>query len=248
MFPTIQLTSEIQIPTYYLVISIVAAICLFWVVRRSHQFKLSPTRALDLGLLIMVFGFIGGRLFHVFYENFTYYQEDFMRILYFWDGGFVFYGGALLAGFAGISYLFFKAHDEIENYIDLFAPVLALSYGLGRVACFLAGCCYGRSCDLPWAVNGRHPAQLYAVFWELGVLMILLGLEKSRAEMKFFKVPGRIFYFWMVLHGLGRLIMESFRDDFRGPTIGFSISSWISWGIIILGLLLLWKKPVESKV
>ncbi len=247
MLPTIQISSEIHVPTYYLVICLVVAICLLWVTRRSQQQKLSAQHTLDLSLLIMVFGFIGGRLFHVFYESFSYYQDNFMRIIYFWDGGFVFYGGALLAAFAGMAYLYFKVHDQMEMYLDLLAPVVALGYGLGRIGCFLAGCCYGRSCELPWAIAGKHPSQLYAVFWELGVVMILIGLEKSRAQYDYFKVPGRVFYVWMVLHGFGRLIMESFRDDFRGPTVGFSISSWISWGIIILGLTLLWKKPLDSK-
>lgn len=246
MLPTIQISSEIHVPTYYLVICVVVALCLFWISKRSHQKKLNAQLSLDLSLLIMVFGFIGGRLFHVFYESLSYYQENYMRIFYFWDGGFVFYGGALLSGAAGIIYLYFKAHDQLEKYLDLLAPVLALGYGLGRVGCFLAGCCYGRACDLPWAVSGKHPAQLYAVLWELGVVLTLLGLEKARSEGKFFKAPGRIFYTWMILHGAGRLIMEFFRDDFRGPTIGFSISSWISWGIIVLGLLLLSKKPLES--
>ncbi|QLY25034.1 prolipoprotein diacylglyceryl transferase [Bdellovibrio sp. KM01] len=248
MFPTIEISSEIHVPTYYLVICVVVAICLIWVTRRSQQQKLSVPHTLDLSLLIMAFGFIGGRLFHVFYESFSYYQNNLMRILYFWDGGFVFYGGALLAAFAGMTYLYFKAHDQLENYLDLLAPVLALGYGLGRIACFLAGCCYGRACDLPWAIAGKHPSQLYAVLWELGVVMVLLGLEKSRRPLKFFRTPGRLFYVWMILHGSGRLIMESFRDDFRGPTVGFSISSWISWGIIVLGLTLLSKKPVDSKV
>ncbi|UYL08762.1 prolipoprotein diacylglyceryl transferase [Bdellovibrio sp. SKB1291214] len=246
MLPTIQISSEIHVPTYYLVICVVVALCLLWIVRRSRQKNLNATLTLDLSLLIMVFGFIGGRLFHVFYENLNYYQENYLRILYFWDGGFVFYGGALLSGAVGIGYLYFKAHDQMEKYLDLLAPVLALGYGLGRIACFLAGCCYGRACDLPWAVSGKHPAQLYAVLWELGVVLTLIGLEKARSEIKLIMAPGRIFYTWMIFHGVGRLIMESFRDDFRGPTVGFSISSWISWGLIILGLLLLWKKPLDS--
>ncbi|WP_413585382.1 prolipoprotein diacylglyceryl transferase [Bdellovibrio sp. HCB274] len=246
MFPIIKISSEIQIPTYYLVISLTVIICLLWVVRRSHQLHLRQQETLDLSLLIMVFGFIGGRLFHVFYESFDYYRENFSRIFFFWDGGFVFYGGALLAAFADITYLYFKAHDYLEQYLDLLAPVLALGYTLGRTACFLAGCCYGRTCDLPWAIANRHPTQLYAVTWELGVLCILLGLEKSRALHKFFRLPGRIFYSWMILHGIGRLVMEAFRDDFRGPTLEMSISTWISWGVIVFGLILVLKKPLDS--
>ncbi|WP_413582646.1 prolipoprotein diacylglyceryl transferase [Bdellovibrio sp. HCB288] len=248
MFPIIKLSSEIQIPTYYLVISVTAIICLMWAVRRSHIYHLHQKETLDLGLLIMIFGFLGGRLFHVFYESFDYYREDFLRIFYIWNGGFVFYGGAVLAAFAGICYLYFKDYKRLEDYLDLLAPVLALGYGLGRVACLLAGCCYGRSCELPWAIANKHPTQLYAILWEAGVLFLLLGFEKSRAQYNYFKISGRIFYSWMILHGIGRLIMESFRADFRGPTLGASISTWISWAIIAFGFLLLLKKPLDSDI
>src|SRR5690606_6314306 len=113
------------------------------------------------------------------------------------------------------------------------APVLAFAYAAGRSACFLAGCCYGRYCDLPWAIDGRHPTQLYAAAWEMGVVFILLGLRPS----PFFQNPGRIFYLWMILHGIGRFIMEAFRDDFRGPSLGLSISGWISLGLVITGFI-----------
>jgi phosphatidylglycerol:prolipoprotein diacylglycerol transferase len=220
---------------------------LFWIVRRSEKLGLSRSMALDLSLLIMVFGFIGGRLLHIVYESFDYYREDFWRIFYFWDGGFVYYGGAILATVAGLIYLHLRACKQSGNYLDMLAPVMSFAYALGRSACLLAGCCYGKYCELPWAINGRHPTQLYAIVWELGALCLILGFEKGRQKKGFFSKPGQLFYIWMVLHGIGRLIMESFRDDFRGPTLGMSISSWISAAIIALGLFLLLKKPVNTK-
>ena len=248
MFPTLHLTSSVMIPTYYVVISLTVVLSLLWIVRRSEKLQLSLPRSLDLSLLIMVFGFIGGRLLHVFYESFDYYREDFWRIFYFWDGGFVYYGGAILAAIAGLAYLQRRARHDRGRYLDMLAPVMSFAYALGRSACLLAGCCYGKYCDLPWAIEGRHPTQLYAIAWELGVLCILLGFEKGRRLPSApFKAAGQLFYLWLVLHGIGRLIMESFRDDFRGPTLGLSVSSWISIAIVILGLILLSKKPVNTK-
>ncbi|MBO9667458.1 MAG: prolipoprotein diacylglyceryl transferase, partial [Bdellovibrio sp.] len=237
------------LPTYYLVISLTVVLSLFWIVRRTTKRGLSQQISLDLSLLIMVFGFLGGRLLHVIYESFEYYREDFMRVFYFWDGGFVFYGGMILSAIACVIYLRMRAPKTLESYLDLFAPVMAFAYAAGRGACLLAGCCYGRYCDLPWAISGRHPAPLYAILWELGNLCLILGLEKSRKSRDhgFFAQPGRIFYMWLILHGIGRLIMEAFRDDFRGPTLGLSISSWISFVLILLGVGLLLKKPVTSK-
>lgn len=247
MYPLIKLSPSLAIPTYYLVLSLTVCLGLIWLTKRAERFELSRRLTLDLSLIIMVSGFLGGRLFHIFYEDFDYYRQDFWRAFQFWNGGFVFYGGAICAALFSMLYLGLKNKGFFERYLDLFAPVLSFSYMLGRSACLLAGCCYGKFCDLPWAIDGRHPTQAYASLWELGVLFILLGVEKIPLEQrKFLKNSGDLFYFWMILHALGRLLMEAFRDDFRGPSLGFSISSWISVGIILLGIFLLARKPRVS--
>lgn len=248
MYPNLQLTSDLQIPTYYLVISVTVCICLLWINQRATKFKLSRKVTLDIGLIVMVAGFIGARLFHVFYEDFAYYQENGWRILEFWNGGFVFYGGAILAAVCGFTFLHFQRDVQNETYLDLFAPAFSLSYLLGRIGCLLAGCCYGRYCDLPWALSQRHPTQLYASLWELGVLIILLAAEKTErtARPKILRPQGAVFYLWISLHAAGRLLMEAFRDDFRGPTLGLSISSWISVAILTIGLFLLLWKPTRA--
>lgn len=250
MHPYIQL-GPITIPSYYLVISLAVCVCLFWLHLRLKQSDLSRETALDLSLVLMIASFVGSRLFHVFYENPEYYSQDPWRVLYFWDGGFVFYGGALLAGFSAWLFLKWKDPSRLKEYFDFFAPVVALSYALGRMGCVLAGCCYGRTCELPWSLNGRHPTALYASAWEFGVILILLGLQTvppAERKWRVFRSHGSVFYLWMILHGCGRLVMESFRDDFRGPSLGLSISSWISLGVILTGLVLLMKpKPSSTK-
>lgn len=247
MFPSIAISPTLSIPTYYLMLSLTVSLCLVWLTRRADKFSLSRKVTLDLSLIIMISGFVGGRLFHVFYESFDYYREAPFRVLEFWNGGFVFYGGAILAGLCSVLYLTLKARVPFEDYLDLFAPVMSFAYMTGRLACLLAGCCYGKACDLPWAVAGRHPTQLYASLWELGVLFILLGSESLAKDRRprLLKNPGSIFYLWMVLHGIGRLLMESFREDFRGPELGLSISSWISVILVGLGLFLLLRKPAR---
>ncbi len=173
---------------------------------------------------------MGARLFHVIYENPEYYLTSPEKIFYLWEGGFVYFGGAFLGVIAAFGYLKYKQAPNYGAYFDAFSPVLAFMYGAGRIGCFLAGCCYGSSCDFPWAVAGKHPTQLYATFWELGAMLILLGSEKKKS----FKSPGSLFALWIALHSLGRLLMESFRDDFRGGLVfDMSVSSFISWILLI---------------
>jgi phosphatidylglycerol:prolipoprotein diacylglycerol transferase len=67
-------------------------------------------------------------------------------------GGLVVYGA--LAG-AAVAFLAFCWRRKLPTLAvaDLIAPSLALGQGLGRLGCFLSGCCFGGACDLPWAVT-----------------------------------------------------------------------------------------------
>ena len=87
----------LNIPTYFFVISLSCCLCVFWFYRRCRSFGLSQEKGMELGLILLVTGFIGARLVHIFFENPSHYLSHPVEIFYFWQGGFVFYGGALLA-------------------------------------------------------------------------------------------------------------------------------------------------------
>ncbi|WP_413288978.1 prolipoprotein diacylglyceryl transferase [Bdellovibrio sp. HCB337] len=242
MFPVIHLAEGLEVPSFFLVISLVLCIGLLWVVRRGDTYGLPRKNILDLSLLLMASSLLGARLMHIVYENPAYYLENPVKIFYLWEGGFVFYGGMILALVATILYLKMTEPEEPGFYYDVFAPVLSFAYGFGRIGCFLAGCCFGKSCDYPWAIDLRHPTQLYALFWELGAIMILLGIEKKdkRQRPGFLKRPGDLFILWLALHAVGRMFMESFRNDFRGDNIaGFSVSTVLSFILLVVAVALL---------
>ncbi len=242
MYPSIHLAEGLDIPTYFLVISLVVSSGLFWIVRRSEIYGLSKKNTLDLSLLLMLSALLGARAFHVIYENFDFYRQYPVRIFYLWEGGFVFYGGMIFAFIATFIYLHLIHAPQKGDYFDAFAPVLSFTYGFGRIGCFMAGCCYGTSCDLPWAVAHRHPTQLYATFWEIGVILLLLGLEKKprNERLKALSRPGDLFILWLFLHAIGRILMEHYREDFRGEQIlGLSVSTVFSFGLLLVSVILL---------
>jgi phosphatidylglycerol:prolipoprotein diacylglycerol transferase len=236
LYPFIHLAEGLDIPTYFLVISLVVSAGLFWVVRRCEIYNLPKKNVLDLSLLLMLSALLGARLFHAVYENFDFYRQYPVRFFYLWEGGFVFYGGMILAFIAAFAYLHFIRAPQKGDYFDTFAPVLSFTYGFGRIGCFLAGCCYGQSCDLPWAIDHRHPTQLYATFWEIGAILLLLGLEKidRKKRPKMLSRPGDLFILWLFLHAAGRILMEHYREDFRGEEIfGLSISTVFSFALLL---------------
>lgn len=235
MYPFISLGENIQIPSFFLVISLVLSVAVLWMYQRAQAYQLPRKNILDLSLVIMAGALIGARLMHVFYENPEYYSEAPWKILYLWQGGFVYFGGVLLGLTFTFTYFHWMKISNKGDYFDAFAPVLAFTYGLGRVGCFLEGCCYGRNCNLPWAVDGRHPTQIYATLWEVGVVLLLLGIEKfpKAQRVSFLKKSGDLFLLWLLLHSLGRILMENYRDDFRGNQIfGMSVSTLICLCII----------------
>ena len=238
MYPAIHLTESISLPTYILVISFVYCLALIWVVRRANRYGADRTLTLDVALTIMLGGFVGARLFHIMYEEPSYYMENPVEMLKFWNGGFVFYGGAIGAFFSSLVLLKIKGQDW-RPWADFYAPVCAFGYGLGRFACLLNGCCYGSHCELPWGLSGRHPTPVYASLWEFGVLGLLLALEsrRDRLPLKGLRQPGAMFLLWIGLHGVGRITMEIFRADDRGAQpLDLSISTWISIALVLTSL------------
>jgi phosphatidylglycerol:prolipoprotein diacylglycerol transferase len=228
-WPTLDLPLGMSIPTYYLIISVTALICLTWTYIRSEKERVDQKFALDLILLGMILGFIGARAFHVVFEDRDFYSQHPEQIIKFWNGGFVYFGGAILA-FLGTAAFVKIRGESISKWGDFFAPVGALSYALGRTACWVTGCCFGAVCITPWA-RFRHPTQLYAVIWESAVLILLLRLEKKP------RPPGLVFCAWIFLHACGRIGMEALRVDPRGPEpLGVSISTWISLGLLLISL------------
>ena len=71
-------------------------------------------------------------------------------------GGIVFYG-ALLAGLLGGLLGSRLAKADLRDYINPVAPALPLGHAIGRVGCFLTGCCYGRPTESCLGVVFSHP-------------------------------------------------------------------------------------------
>lgn len=255
MFPEIHLLG-LTIPIYFLVISLTVMGCLsllYFLIRSLAFYKLmdlgfEDSDGLDLAIVVLICGFIGGRLFHVFYEIPEYYLENPIQVIQFWMGGFVYYGGMFLALLGTCAWLYWKLNkmEQTQEFSlafrywgDLFAPALSMGYMLGRIGCLLEGCCFGRFSSLPWAIDLRHPTPLYASVTELIVFSILIFLTRRPSPHL---RPGSLFFIWLFLHAFFRIIMEIFRDDFRGMRImKMSISTFISIVLMSIAFATFWR-------
>src|SRR4051794_18778660 len=117
---------------------------------RARREKLDPEVVYDLALWVFLGGLVGARAFYVvqYWGTRIHTIWDIFEI---WKGGIVLYG-SILGG--TLTFFLYRALRPfpLRPMLDVVAPALALGIALGRLGCFLNGCCYGDVCDLPWAV------------------------------------------------------------------------------------------------
>jgi phosphatidylglycerol:prolipoprotein diacylglycerol transferase len=118
------------------------------------------------GLVALITGVIGARLSHVL-ENWHWYTqpersawENFVDAINITSGGLTYYGGFLLAIPCTIAYGIWRKLPILHS-MDIVAPALMIGLGFGRIGCFLNGCCYGATCDAPWAVHFPYDSNAY---------------------------------------------------------------------------------------
>jgi len=232
---------------WYGVMMAIAFIAGLWTAsRRGLREGIAAEKILDIGPWLIVGTIVGARALHVA----TYWNEEFAdrplwEIFAVWKGGLVFYGGLIGATLAGILYARFK-DIALWKLADVLAPSIPLGYVFGRIGCFLNGCCFGRSCSLPWAVsypegnmNGAptypvHPSQLYD---SLLSLVLYIGLALLYRRKKF---DGQVFAAYLLCYAVTRSIVESFRGDYSPVHIHSALhltpGQLVSMGIFAAGI------------
>lgn len=201
-------------------------------------------RIIDLATWIIIGSIIGARLWFVI-ENFMYFRNDLMGILRIWEGGMVFYGGFLGGAAAGLYYVK-KNKMSLKLLADIIAPGFALGISLGRIGCFLNGCCYGKlsnACGISFPAkdfpppyyqqlrdglinsNAPHslpviPTQLFASGAALIIFAVLLFIVQRKIR------SGSAFSIFLLLYGIDRFVIDFFRhysaDAMKLGLISFS--------------------------
>ncbi len=205
--------------------------------RRQGQ---SADHLINLAIFVLVFGFLGGKLLYII-VSFRDFLNAPMSVI--GSEGFVVYGGVITGILTILIYCRIKKISAI-TYMDLFGPSVAINQGIGRIGCFLAGCCYGRETDCRISVifpEGCQapagvpliPTQLYSA---AGMLLIALGLILYARKAAY---RGTVTGYYLLAYSVGRFIIEFFRDDVRGNVGVLSTSQFISLFIFALSVVIL---------
>ena len=235
------------IKSFGFMLAVSFAVGIWLAARRGRARGLAPETAYDLSFVILISSLIGVRGFYVV-THLDQFAGQWLKIFAFKEGGLTLYGGLVGALAAG----WFFCRRRGMNYLaaaDLMIPSVALGIGLTRIGCFLAGCCHGHPCDLPWAVRfpagspadqlfgpvAVHPSQLYASLGGLAIFGLLLWwqrLSDRRGE-----TIGR----FLLLYGVDRFLVDFTRyyESSQQMMFGWSNNQWISVGMVLVGLALM---------
>jgi phosphatidylglycerol:prolipoprotein diacylglycerol transferase len=255
MFPDLFSLGPVTIHTYgvFAATGFFFAMIVTWKIAEPEGITLQ--HIVDMGLIIILSAIIGSRLLHVLL-NMSYYIHEPVAIFKIWQGGLVFSGGIIAVVIAMFWYAK-RRNLSLMKIGDLWAPGAALGQAVGRIGCFMAGCCYGKPTDLKWGVvftdprslapldTLLHPTQIYS---SLSGFIIFFVLLKMRAKKTF---EGRVFLWFLILHSTARLAIERFRGDYRGIILNtdMSVTQLISIFILIgsvVALMVLKPKPGEQ--
>jgi phosphatidylglycerol---prolipoprotein diacylglyceryl transferase len=252
---------------------LVAAAAGTWLsILRGRRMGFDADTILALGMEVFLWGIVGARLFYVieyhreFFGGGRSWLESLAAVLNVAAGGLVVFGALPTAALAAWRFAT-RRGLSLPRLADCIAPGLLLGLAIGRIGCFLNGCCYGGPCDLPWAVRfppdsppwldqaarnllpampadgGRpwslpvHPAQLYAAVDAL-ILAVLACLATGTPLGR---RDGQVFALVLTLHPISRLLLEAIRID-EPPALGtpLSISQLVSLALLGLAAALWW--------
>ncbi len=171
------------------------------------------------------------------------------------QGGFVFYGG-LIGGIVGL-FLYVKIYKlNAFKFFEIYATVVPLGHSIGRVGCFLGGCCYGIEYDGPlsctYDVNIGNtplgvplfPVQLAEASLLLCLFFVLLLLYMKKRDL------GIQVLTYGFVYCLLRFSLEFLRGDKeRGALLGMSTSQFISlvFAAVLVVILVLRIKKAKNK-
>lgn len=244
----------------FITISILAFVIYIWFNFKKENFSkfVFDRMVISLaigGALMAVCANMGNRLFH--FLSGTPWKET---------QGITFLAGLVggLIGFVICFLIFLKdERKKLLYYINSFIAGIALAHGIGRIGCFLAGCCYGKITEsflgicFPVGspvyydlVHNFHltpniasvtkvlPTQLFEAIFCFLLFAALLFIKKHRTNI------------YLISYGIFRFFIEYLRIDNRG-SIGMSLSpsQLLSIVCVVLGILLfVWELLIEPRM
>jgi phosphatidylglycerol:prolipoprotein diacylglycerol transferase len=214
--------------------------------RRARAAGLNPDVIIDFAFFVILASIAGARAVHVIVQ-WEYYRGDPLSVFRLWEGGLAQYGGIAAGVATGIAF-FVKRRIDPWHGADIVTPSVALGVAIGRMGCFLNGCCYGKPCDLPWAVTFHpssiagqhvhdtplHPTQIYESVVALVIFFVLLAVDRRKP------FHGFLLWLFIILLAAYRFLIDPIRTyesmAMAVETPGLSLTSNQVIGLVLIAV------------
>jgi len=201
--------------------------------RAAKRSGISPDIVTNSALLVLFSGIVGARISYVLLDL-EFYAQNPIEIFMLPHGGLAFYGGAIAAVAAELIYLKLKKLS-VYKIGDLIIPYVAFGQAIGRIGCFLNGCCYGK----PMAYGHLYPTQIFSSILLIFLYCFLRLLQKSEVK------PGIVLISYGLLYSAGRFLMEFLRGDNMAIVLGMTFSQFVGAIVFLFCAVLLLIRLVQ---
>jgi phosphatidylglycerol:prolipoprotein diacylglycerol transferase len=258
MYPKLIEIGGFFLPTYGLLVALGFLAGLWLSLKLARMKGINEELIGNLAVYCALAGLAGAKLL-MFAVDFGYYRQNPGRLFSLdtlLSAGI--YHGGFLAALAFAWFYIRKQKLPWPEAADVLAPGVALGHAIGRLGCFAAGCCWGSSCDRPWAVTFRspaaheivgvplgvplHPAQLYEAAATGAIAWILWRVSRREDP------AGRVLSLYLILYSIARIVVEFFREHQQGYPFAVPLTwtQWFAVGFLGLGVVLWPRRPQRS--
>lgn len=193
---------------------------------------------LKTGVPTLIGAAIGARLFSAITLITVSEQPFWYNLIY---GGSVFYGG-IIGGAASLIIVCLIKHYEVLAFSDLIVTLLPIGHAIGRIGCYLNGCCYGNQYDglfaVDYVIDGVKMSVFPTWFIEAGFCLVLFLYFQFIHKNNISGIRTAIY---CISYSIYRFVIEFVRGDEIRGFVGFlSSSQIISIFILSAGLVVLY--------
>lgn len=185
------------------------------VLLRPKDFGLDRVKVFWASTVFFIAGLFGATFLNILI-NYRQYQGASLEHIF--NSAGMAYMGAPVLGFLSLWVFSKETRTSFMANADYLIQFCMLERVIGRLGCLLAGCCYGISSNLPWAIIideatvSIHPTQAYELIAAFSIFCTMLVCYKKLKEYR-----GASFFMVAALYSGTRFLNEFLRAE--GPFI-----------------------------
>lgn len=245
----------LPIRAYALCIIVGIIVAVWLTTRRWRERNGNPDHVWDVAGWAILFGIIGGRVYHVLTDPELYFGDgkhpiDALKI---WDGGLGIWGAIALGG-VGAWIGCRRRGIKLAVFADACIPGVIFAQAIGRLGNWFNNELYGGATSLPWKLQIHcldidvghaqtcpgtnsdvlgyfQPTFLYELLWNAAVGVALIVLDRKLRLGR-----GNVLALYVMGYTLGRVWIEMLRTDTANHVLGVRLNVWTSIIVFLCGL------------